>query len=209
MKRLLLPEFTVILLFIVIAGCTFITPPDETKRMQSLEYVSKGIDFLQDNNYSEARASFELSAMLYPNAAAFDGLGCVEAAKGNYEDALLLFGRALKTNPEYFHAYGNMAYVFLMKGDYEQALDSYRMALLDAPDNQRFRYNRAATLYRQPEAVDIDKIMAELYRAKVISESRKVEYTIDSLEKIHEKARADSSLHGTDKRNRERAAAAN
>src|SRR5262249_26300200 len=72
--------------------------------------------------------------------------GVVLAKKGNYDDAVADFRKALEINPELGEAHFNLAGALLQKGETQAALESFRAALKLAPQWPEAHYQLGRTL---------------------------------------------------------------
>jgi len=76
-------------------------------------------------------------------------LGVVLASKGNFDDAIEHYLKALKIKPDYIEAYYNLGNALARKGDDKAALYNYRKALQLNPEIFQLYYNIARILYNQ------------------------------------------------------------
>lgn len=68
----------------------------------------------------------------YPgqNARAYNNLGIIYAAEGNYNDAITEFDNSLKVDPAYANAHYNLGLSFEKQGVYDKAIDEYDKTLI-------------------------------------------------------------------------------
>jgi tetratricopeptide (TPR) repeat protein len=76
--------------------------------------------------------------------------------RGNLEEALSCFQRAIQQNPQDVEAYFHLGHCFLSKGEYDRSLRCFQQALQLDPNNVNFLYATAYALEKKrlyPEAI--------------------------------------------------------
>jgi tetratricopeptide (TPR) repeat protein len=69
--------------------------------------------------------------------------------KGQYDQAISDFNKALEINPRYAKAYNNRGIAYEMKGQYDQAISDYNKALKIDPETAETYYNRGNAHYKK------------------------------------------------------------
>jgi tetratricopeptide (TPR) repeat protein len=70
--------------------------------------------------------------------------------EGRYEEALVVFQKAMAINPNHIESHINLGILFKKKGQWENAIESYQKALAIDPLHRETHYNMAL-LYEQLE----------------------------------------------------------
>jgi tetratricopeptide (TPR) repeat protein len=98
------------------------------------DYLSRGDDFYQSNEYELALKAYDKAIELKPDyAVAWDNKGFVLAKLGRYEEALKACDKAIKLKPDFANPWYNKACAYSLKGDKENALKHLSKAIdLDA-----------------------------------------------------------------------------
>jgi tetratricopeptide (TPR) repeat protein len=98
------------------------------------DYLSRGDDFYQSNEYELALKAYDKAIELKPDyASAWYNRGFVLDELGRYEEALKAYDKAIELKPDYARAWYNKACAYSLKGDKENALKHLSKAIaLDA-----------------------------------------------------------------------------
>jgi Flp pilus assembly protein TadD len=88
-------------------------------------YNSLGYSYLKDGNVTEAKVAFEAAKALDNNATVKNNLGVIAVYEKRYDDALELFSSAMSAGDV---AQYNLGLVYLIKGDYKSAVNSFGSA---------------------------------------------------------------------------------
>src|SRR5574344_973398 len=88
-----------------------------------------GLLKFQMQDYNAAIEFIKLAVHLSPNAYFYDNLGRVYIGCGNFDLAIDAFKSALKLEPENFDVWFNLAQAFKNKGQFNNAIKAYRIAL--------------------------------------------------------------------------------
>ena len=88
-------------------------------------YNSLGYSYLKDGNVNDAKAAFEAAKALDNNATVKNNLGVIAVYEKRYDDALELFSSAMSAGDV---AQYNLGLVYLIKGDYKSAVNSFGSA---------------------------------------------------------------------------------
>lgn len=129
---------------------------------KSLSWVDmKGKVAYAKGDYATAEQQFK--AILQQQPRNFDAmfcLGCVEAKKGNAEDAMAWVNQAVTLFPAEAQVYTNRAYVQELLGKYRDACDTYLIAMSTTDDNG----SSIGHLFRLADS-HYDDVMATLRKA--------------------------------------------
>ena len=128
-------------------------------------YLQRGVEAHQRGYLDDAIPYYAKIIELDPAdtsivAAAYNNLGLVYEQKGNYEEAIKNFDRAIDLNPNDASAYGNRGTAYGQKGDYEEAIADYTQAIGLNPNDATAHYNRGIT-YGQKG--DYEEAICRLY----------------------------------------------
>lgn len=92
----------------------------------------KGMSELQDGRYESARKLFREALRKQPQSAeACNGVGVTFYARGDFDEALAWYKRAIETDPRFGDAYYNMACLYALQGQKPLALRYLRLAALN------------------------------------------------------------------------------
>ncbi len=89
-------------------------------------------------------------------------LGNVLADKGEIDNAVFMYRKALATDPKYYRAYYNIGNYHMTKGQYVLAIENYKKASKLKSDNPYIFYNLACAYIKQN---DYKKARANLNKA--------------------------------------------
>lgn len=137
-----------VLFLLLSSGCAVFenrSPSERERRAGRL--LDSGIEYLQQHEYSKAKAAFGASFEMFPGAAALDGLGCVALMDKEYERAGEYFRQAVKLDESYSLAVHHLALMYDLSGNADEAQRFYRKALRDNPDSASLRNDYGAFIY--------------------------------------------------------------
>src|SRR5713101_7810991 len=98
-------------------------------------YYEQGVQYLRQEQWKSASASFEEALKLDPRRAdAENGLGVALGKLGDQEASVAAFRRAIEIDPNYAEAHYNLAIWFQLSGDVEQAISELTTAVKLRPD---------------------------------------------------------------------------
>ena len=92
---------------------------------------------------------------------AYNNLGLTFLEKGQAEEALEQFQKALEINPNYAEAHTNLGLAFFQKGQAEEALEQFQKALEINPNNAEAHTNLGNALFRSGQ---VSEAIAQLQR---------------------------------------------
>ncbi|GAB4335493.1 MAG: hypothetical protein Kow0037_15440 [Calditrichia bacterium] len=153
------------------------TIPQNAAGMDDLEiiaenYVSDGVDFYQNKDYSAAVSRWKKAVKLIPNdAEVYNFIGLAYHKNSQLDSAIAAFKKAVELQPDYHQAWSNLGYMHFLKGEYNRALEFYNEALKVKPD-----YTQAMLNKREVEKILSGKVHLQAYT--LVSNAEKV----DSLE---------------------------
>jgi tetratricopeptide (TPR) repeat protein len=94
------------------------------------DYLSRGDDFYQSNEYELALKAYDKAIALKPDyAVAWYNRGFILGELGRHEEALKAFDKAIELKPDDAEAWYNKACVYSLKGDKEKALKHLSKAI--------------------------------------------------------------------------------
>jgi tetratricopeptide (TPR) repeat protein len=93
--------------------------------------------------------SIELILAAPPQHFIFNRRGWEEAKKGNYQEAIRHFTKAIDLNPMDANSYYSRGTAYSHEGQYDRALSDYTKALEINPRDAKAYYNRGITCYRK------------------------------------------------------------
>jgi len=76
-------------------------------------------------------------------------LGNLVDEKGEKDQAIFMYQKALNANPKYYKAYYNIANIYLEQAKYNMAIDNYKNAVKLNPTNPYVFYNMACAYLKQ------------------------------------------------------------
>jgi tetratricopeptide (TPR) repeat protein len=90
---------------------------------------------------------------------ALNRLGILAQQSGDFDNSLMFFQQVLQLDPHYGEAYNNMANIYVLRGDIESAINSYRKAITYLPTDANVYLNLASLFLRTEgrlhEAIDL------------------------------------------------------
>jgi tetratricopeptide (TPR) repeat protein len=92
--------------------------PDFAAAVNQRAYLS-----MKRGRYEQAIQAFDRYASLSPgDANPFDSMGELHLRMGRLDESIAKYREAIRANPSFLSAYGNLAYVFALKEDYPEAV---------------------------------------------------------------------------------------
>ena len=127
-----------------------------------------GVLYAKQGRWSDGVAALERAVHSQPgDIDAWTNLGWLLTELKQTERAREAFGRALALNPGYGRAHAGMAGLHAEeRGDYDKAIEAYRLALSAEPDNPAYLYDMGWAYYRKGMT---DRALEILTRASVLS----------------------------------------
>jgi tetratricopeptide (TPR) repeat protein len=99
------------------------------------DYLSRGDDFYQSNEYELALKAYDKAIELKPDyAVAWSNRGFALDELGRYDEALKAYDKAIELKPDYAVAWNNRGVALDTLGQYEEALKAYDKAIELKPD---------------------------------------------------------------------------
>ena len=138
--------------------------------IRSSELIREGVIDLRQKDLDGAEAAFQTALEVQPQAAAFDGLGCVAFVRGDTVVAREFFLKAISVDHRYSEARLNLAILLEKEGDMYGANEMYRQSLELDPSNLRARVNYAAFMMKTPATREEGRFL--LRQAKALAQSR-------------------------------------
>ncbi len=100
------------------------------------------------------------------NVIAYNNLGNALFQKGNVDEALVHYQKALEINPDYAEAHVNLGNALLQKGNVDEAIVHYQKALQIEPDYAKAHVNLGSVLFQKG---DVDEAIAHFQKALQIN----------------------------------------
>lgn len=109
--------------------------------------LPQGNDAFKEKNYTEAEASYRISASKFPKKAnAYYNLGNTIYQMKQPSEAKFAYQNAIKnasTRSQKHQAYHNLGNAFMKEKNYQAAVSIYKQALINNPSDEETRYNFA------------------------------------------------------------------
>jgi tetratricopeptide (TPR) repeat protein len=128
------------------------------------KFLPKGNDFFKDKNYAEAEANYRISQSKFAKKAKSSyNLGTSIYKQNQSAEAKYHFAKAIqsaKLKPEKFLGFHNLGNSLMKEKDYSGAVEAYKNALRNNPNDEQTRYNFALAkkmLKDNPPKKDDDK----------------------------------------------------
>ena len=118
--------------------------------------------FYSDNNYNETMNLLLQIKEDERTAQDWLILGNVLADKGEVENAVFMYQKAISTDPKFYKAYYNLANYYVERGQFNLAISNYKKAIKLKQDNPYIYYNLACAQIKQKE---LKKARANLNKA--------------------------------------------
>jgi len=135
--------------------------PDSAELLVKLCHV-----LIRANRAAEAKEYLERAVQLNSNnpdyAEVYYNLGVASANRGQFDEAIAAFQKALKIKPDYAETRNNLGAALQARGRIDEALAQYRQALKIKPDYARVYYNIGTVLAGRRQ---FDEALAQFRRA--------------------------------------------
>ena len=130
--------------------------------LASVELSKQAVAFYSDNNYNKS-----LDLLLQINESTRTPqdwllLGNILQEKGEKENAVYMYQKAIAVDNKFYKAYYNLANIFLADEKYSIAIEHYKKAVSLSKDNPYLHYNLACAYIK---AGDIKKAKSSLIKA--------------------------------------------
>lgn len=127
-----------------------------------------GVLSVKRGRWPDALAALERAVQLQPrDVDAWTSLGWLWSEVKQVDKAREAFGRALALDPGYGRAHAGMAGLYAEQGgDYDKAIEEYRIALSAEPDNPAYLYDMGWAYYRKGMT---DRALEILMRGSLLS----------------------------------------
>lgn len=130
------------------------------------ELSQQATAFYSDNNYQK---TMELLLQINENKRSAQDwllLGNLLEEKGEKENAIFMYQKAIYADEKYYKSYYNLANLYLADERYHNAIENYKIALKYNKDNPYIHYNLACAYIKLAE---IKKAKAELIKAVTLN----------------------------------------
>jgi len=123
----------------------------ERDRSDFVSWNLLGVLYVKQGRWSDGMAALERAVSSQPgDVDAWTNLGWVLTELKQVKRAREAFGRALALNPGYGRAHAGLAGLHAEEGgDYDKAIEGYRLALSTEPDNPTYLYDMGWAYYRK------------------------------------------------------------
>ena len=125
-----------------LGGCASKVREMPTPATQML--IDRGVAFLTLGAYSPAEASFQMSLESQPTAEGYDGMACVYARTGRYQEARRILSSIAEWFPAYVPAKKHLAFLHDTMGYSAKAAREYQEIIAEEPLDFEARNNLAA-----------------------------------------------------------------
>ena len=119
--------------------------------------ILAGLTWRQSRMYADIETLYQTTIDRNPECwMARNNLGTILLERGQVDEAVALFRKALEIKPRYVDAYNNLGVAFVKQARFEEAVSEYRRALEIEPHDATAHVNLGIALYQQgrlPEAV--------------------------------------------------------
>ena len=118
------------------------------KPYDNIDYFAKGIDAIQNQNYSKAIEYFNKAIAVNPkHAEAYHNRGVAKGRLGEHSEAIKDFNQTIKINPKLAEAYNNRGKAKGELKKYPEAIEDFNKALEINPNYDGIYYNRGLAQY--------------------------------------------------------------
>jgi len=140
--------------FLLLIGCSLFAQIEEEIEKESVKNLEESTNLtweankeISDDNFVEAEKDYRRAiSKSDKNAAAPFNLGNAYYNKETFSEAFGRFkqaGEIAEAKPDKHKAYHNMGNVFMKRKEYEKAVEAYKEALRNNPNDEETRYNLA------------------------------------------------------------------
>ncbi len=118
-----------------------------TKAQEKDKFLPKGNEEFAEKKYADAEANYRISQSKFKKKAVSSyNLGTSIYKQNQHSEAKYQFAKAIqdaKTKPEKHKAFHNLGNVLMKEKEYQGAVDAYKNALRNNPNDEETRYNYA------------------------------------------------------------------
>ena len=126
--------------------------------------LQQGNFLLMLGQAEKAIEAYSHAIELKPDCVAYNNRGVAYGVKGDHDQAIQDYDKAIALNPDAAEAYNNRGVAYGVKGDHDQAIQDYDKAIALNPDDAEAYYNRGVTYGEKDEHAraiqDYDKAIA-------------------------------------------------
>ena len=131
-------------------------------------YIWRGNIFDEQGNPAQAQINYKEAFDRNPDyvrnyVSSYHKQGVDLAKRGDFDQAIIYFNKALKINPDNAEIYINRGTCYAQQGNLAQALSDYNMSITLAPDGPQAFYDRAVLYYQLKK---YDKAWDDISRAQ-------------------------------------------
>lgn len=110
--------------------------------------IQKGIQFIQESKFSDAKELFEQSVTHYPTAEGYTFLAWMISKDGLFEHAIECCKKAIEIDPDYGNPYNDIGSYYVELGEVEESINWFKKAI-DAKryGSKHFPYLNLARVY--------------------------------------------------------------
>ena len=134
----------------------------------SNELSQQATAFYSDNNFQKTMELLLQIDEKERSAQDWLLLGNLLEEKGEKQNAIFMYQKAINTDEKYYKAYYNMANLYLADDKYNMAIENYKLALKYKKDNPYLHYNLACAYIKLAE---IKKAKNELIKAVTLNKN--------------------------------------
>jgi len=118
-----------------------------TKAQEKDKFLPKGNEEFAEKKYADAEANYRISQSKFKKKAISSyNLGTTIYKQNQHSESKYQFAKAIqdaKTKPEKHKAFHNLGNVLMKEKEYQGAVDAYKNALRNNPNDEETRYNYA------------------------------------------------------------------
>ncbi len=130
------------------------------------ELSKQATAFYSDNNYNKTMELLLQIDEKERTAKDWLLLGNLMDEKGEKDNAVFMYQKALNTNPKYYRAYYNIGNIYLEQERYSMAVDNYKKALRITQTNPYIYCNLASAYIKQGRLKDAKKALIKAVTIK-------------------------------------------
>jgi protein O-mannosyl-transferase len=130
---------------------------------ETLLLILGGLTWYQCGMYADGETLWRATLARNPDCwMACNNLGFILTQKGEVDEAMAQFQKALQLHPDYAQAHNNVGTALLQQGKVDEAMAQFQKALQSEPDNAETRYNLGNALLQQG---NVDGAIAQYQKA--------------------------------------------
>jgi tetratricopeptide (TPR) repeat protein len=99
----------------------------------------------------------------FTRAVSWYNRGAAHAAKGEYDQAIACFDKAIRIEPSFAEAYCNRGTAYYEKGQFDAAISDFSKAIEIEPEFAQAYYNRAVAYF---DKIEYDKALQDAQKAQ-------------------------------------------